>query len=260
MLPFPRLAGLMAVGALGAALMPSALAGAQSSDWPTYHHDQLRTADAQLPGQITSLHASWRWSVPQGHAQENLYAEPLIAGGLVIVTSESNWVYAVDAQTGSNVATSQQPTIGITSTPVIDTLRHELFVVAAIGTGAGRHHPVRHLIGLDLSSGVPLLDRVIEPGGSSNTYQLQRTALAETQGRIIVGYGGNAGDCGRYHGWLQSISASNPKGAIRSFEVDRQPGENMGAFWMGGAAPSIDAAGNVWAADGNGSACDPSSP
>jgi outer membrane protein assembly factor BamB len=40
---------------------------------------------------------------------------------------------------------------------------------------------------------------------------------------------------------------------VRSFVVDSASGQSQGAVWMGGAAPAIDAAGNVWVTSGNGS-------
>jgi hypothetical protein len=40
---------------------------------------------------------------------------------------------------------------------------------------------------------------------------------------------------------------------MESFIVDSAPGERQGAIWMGGAAPALDGAGNVWVTSGNGS-------
>ena len=265
--------------ATGGVLGAAPLAEAATTDWLTYHHDGLRTADAVLPGALTSLTTAWQWNVPQPLQDQNLYAEPLIADGLVIVTSESNWVYAISATTGQlvwstnlghpeipaagvcgNVQTASQPSIGITSTPVIDQQRGELYVVAAIGTGTGYHDPVRQLFGLNLLTGATELNRNVEPLGASDTYQLQRTALAEDRGNILIGFGGNSGDCGTYHGWLESVSASSTTAPIARFEVDSGPGQNQGAIWMGGAAPTVDGAGNVFVATGNGSSCSPTSP
>jgi outer membrane protein assembly factor BamB len=42
-------------------------------------------------------------------------------------------------------------------------------------------------------------------------------------------------------------------GSPAEFADDAAPGEDQGAIWMGGAAPVIDASGNVWVEAGNGS-------
>ena len=129
----------------------------------------------------------------QGLGARDLYSEPLVAKGLVIVTSDSNWIYALRVSDGSlawqvqvgppevprksvcgDVQTANQPTIGITSTPVIDETRNEIYAVAAIGTGAGAHTPVRHLFGVDLTTGAVEFDRAVEPQPTPNPYLLQR--------------------------------------------------------------------------------------
>ena len=104
------------------------------------------------------------------------------------------------------------------------------------------------------------MHRSVEPGGIPDTYQLQRAALAEDKGNILIGFGGNAGDCGTYHGWLESVSGTSASAPINSFEVDSGPGQNQGAIWMGGAAPTVDASGDIFIATGNGSSCASSSP
>jgi polyvinyl alcohol dehydrogenase (cytochrome) len=48
-----------------------------------------------------------------------------------------------------------------------------------------------------------------------------------------------------------SVKASGSTPDI--FTVDSQPGNSQGAVWMGGAAPVVDAKGNVWVSVGNGS-------
>ena len=104
-----KLAVVQAVVTLGLLVgLPSA--GAATSDWPTYHHDDLRTADATIPGTLTSLTPTWQWNVPQAAQDQDLYASPLIADGLVVVTSESNWVYAAPqrSQRLESAATSRR--------------------------------------------------------------------------------------------------------------------------------------------------------
>jgi outer membrane protein assembly factor BamB len=49
------------------------------------------------------------------------------------------------------------------------------------------------------------------------------------------------------------IAAPETGGKPRTFTVDSASGESQGAVWMGGAAPVVDASGDVWVATGNGS-------
>jgi hypothetical protein len=70
-------------------------------------------------------------------------------------------------------------------------------------------------------------------------------------GRVVFGYGGNYGDCGAYRGWVVSVPEAG--GTAADFGVDGGSGESQGAVWMGGAAPVVDAKGDVWVTAGNGS-------
>ncbi len=87
------------------------------------------------------------------------------------------------------------------------------------------------------------------PGGGATVNQLQRAGLALDGGRILIGYGGNDGDCSTYWGWLVSAPTDGTTG-LGSFQVDASHRE--GAIWAAGNAPPVDAAGNVFVATGNG--------
>jgi hypothetical protein len=63
--------------------------------------------------------------------------------------------------------------------------------------------------------------------------------------------GGNYGDCASYRGRVGSVAEAGSK--PRFFTVDDQGGDSQGAIWMGGAAPVVSAAGDVWVSVGNGS-------
>jgi len=265
---------LLASAAVGLSVVLAApLAGAKASDWTTYHHDDQRTADAVMaPGKtFTSFTPAWTWHIPQGISAQTLYGEPLIAGGVVYVASNSNWVYALSASSGkllwqvrvgppehsqgNGVCGDIRPYLGIVSTPVIDLSRQELFVVAAIATDTDHRIPVRTLFGLNLQTGAIELSRDVEPQpGSPNPYLLQRAALAEVDNQIVIGFGGNDGDCGNYHGWLVSTAADSSSTAVHRYKVTSDkvnPGDDGGAIWMGGAAPTIDTSGNLLVATGN---------
>lgn len=118
--------------------------------------------------------------------------------------------------------------------------------------------PAHELIGLDLSTGKVDLTQDVDPPGSTPSALLQRTGLTLDAQRVVFAYGGNFGDCSTYHGWVESVPQSG--GAAKYFQVDSGAGESQGAIWMGGAAPVVDAGGDVWVEAGNGSVTSSSAP
>ena len=249
---------LVALGALPSGSPTSAGGATAGGNWTVYHHDP---AGRGVAGPINLSPARQAWASPALDGQ--LYGEPLVVGSTVIVATENNTVYALNANTGkvrwsTHVGTSVPssslpcgditPTVGITSTPVIDQGRQEVFVVA---DEQGPHAPLHQLVGLRLGSGTVLLRRTVDPPGINTAATLQRVALTLDNGNVIFGYGGNYGDCSTYHGWVVSVPETG--GALSTYEVDAAQGDDQGAVWMGGAAPVIDPQGNVWVAIGNGS-------
>jgi hypothetical protein len=139
--------------------------------------------------------------------------------------------------------------LGVTGTPVIDTGRSEVFVVATVAGGDGVSH---HLYGLDVTTGRVLLDGPgVDPPGARPFAEQQRAALALGNGRVYVAYGGLAGDCGPYRGWVASRTEDG--GGFVSWAV---PTARMGGIWAT-SGPAIDAAGTVWVAVGNSAETDP---
>jgi len=230
-----------------------------ASDWTVYHGNPLGNGVA--PGTETLSAVHQRWSSPVLDGQ--LYGEPLVAGNLVIVATEADVVYGLSASTGrvrwstrlgAAVPSSAlpcgdiSPTVGVTSTPVIDLARREVFVVDDEERDG---MPAHKLVGLQLGTGKVELRQNVDPLGAYTPAILQRVGLTLDGGRVVFAYGGNYGDCSRYHGWVVSVPEAG--GRLRTYEVDRPPGDSQGAVWMGGAAPVIDAQGDIWVAVGNGS-------
>ena len=256
----PALAGVSAgqAGPNGSSTA-SLSAAVTASDWTTFDHDSLRSGVD--PSGNSFSPATPAWTSPTFDGQ--LYGQPLVATGRVFVATENDTVYALAANTGAVLWSNHlgtplnpstvpglcgdiHPTVGITGTPVIDAARSEIFVVATVSAGSNAAH---QLIGLDIYTGTVLLNENIDPPGANPAFQLQRVSLALTDGRVIVGFGGNSGDCDPYHGLV--VSAPEDGSAPSTYTVANFPGDSQGAVWMGGAAPSIDAQGNVWVATGN---------
>jgi len=220
-------------------------------DWTTYHDVGTRTGavTAGPPlGRVRRL-----WSAPVDGA---VYAEPLVVAGRVIVATENDSVYAFDAVTGSRlwgvhlgtpVSGGSLPCgnidpSGITSTPVAEPRAGVIYTVMY---RSGFRHV---LVALDVSTGAVRWERPIDPPGSDYKTEQQRAALALSDGRVYVSYGGLFGDCGRYHGWVVGAPASGPTGPLVTYQV---PSQNQGAIWSP-SGPAVDAAGNLYVATGNG--------
>ncbi|HEV7958174.1 MAG TPA: PQQ-binding-like beta-propeller repeat protein, partial [Acidimicrobiales bacterium] len=208
------------------------------------------------------------WTSPALNGQ--LYGEPLVYDGRVYVATENDYAYALSATNGrvvwsrhvaSPVPSSElpcgdiSPTVGVTGTPVIDPSRDEIFFVADEQVG-GR--PEHWLIGLSTVSGALELRQRVDPPGSDPAAQLQRTGLNLTDGRVVFGMGGNDGDCSNYRGRIGSVAEGGSTPLF--FSVDGRGGDTQGAVWMGGAAPVVDAHGDVWVSTGNGSVHTDSQP
>jgi len=218
------------------------------------------------PSGVTFSPPNFAWKSPVLDGQ--VYGEPLEATGRVFVATENDTIYALAANTGAilwktNVGTPVPsgdlpcgnigPTVGITGTPVIDTSRGEIFAVADELSGGT---PAHVLVGLDIYTGSSRLAQGVDPPGQLTKAILQRTGLNLSNGNVVFGYGGNDGDCSTYHGWI--VSAPEGGGGAAYYDTTGSVGNGTeGAVWMGGAAPEVDAAGNIWAATGNGSSSSP---
>ena len=234
-------------------------AGAAGASWSTYHGDAAGTGVAAGYSRVITSSRAWVSRELDGE----LYGEPLVVGGDVIVATQRDVVYALSAGTGAvrwsrrladPVPSSDlpcgniSPDVGITGTPVIDVSRDEVFVVADELVGRRIEH---RLVGLDAQTGATMLSESVDPPGSDHAALLQRTGLTLDDGRVVFGFGGNYGDCGPYRGRVVAV----PEGGGRpeDFTVDARGGEREGAVWMGGAAPVVNAEGDVLVSVGNGS-------
>ncbi|GAB3802209.1 hypothetical protein GCM10028798_18960 [Humibacter antri] len=236
---------------------PSATPGT-SPLWAGYHADQARTAE--VAGSVPDP-ARRVWTAELGAA---VYGQPVVLGDTVIVGTESDDVVALNRSTGRRLWSHRLGTpltnvggragcgnidpLGITSTLAIDAELGEVFAVGEVANGGSVHH---RLVGLAIDTGRELLTENVDPplpAGEQSIHLLQRAGLAIGSGRVYIGYGGNIGDCGSYHGWLVGASETKP-GDLVSFEVARD-GEG-GAIWLSGGAPAIGGDGSVYVTTGN---------
>ncbi|HEY5447622.1 MAG TPA: hypothetical protein VIQ54_02690 [Polyangia bacterium] len=160
-----------------------------------------------------------------------LYMEDGPAGkGAFFIATTSNDVYALDETTGAvvwqhNIGPAPGVTgvgcgsiapVGIISTPVIDAASRTIFVAGGVGDAATIMHHEVHALNVDTGAerlGWPVdVSTLTAPGGITfNTpAQNQRGALSLVNGILYVPYGGHAGDCNRYRGWVEAIKIADP--------------------------------------------------
>jgi PQQ-like domain len=157
----------------------------------------------------------------------HVYAQPLFwrtpgpTSGRLLVATEDNNVYALDATTGTQVWTRSlgKPVprsalrcgnidpLGVTGTPVIDEATQSVYLDAAVADPSGPRHRI-----FALSPGWPIdvadaLRGAPQPFNSRD--QNERGALTIVDGMLYVPFGGHFGDCGDYHGWVVGVSLPN---------------------------------------------------
>jgi outer membrane protein assembly factor BamB len=247
---------------LGCAAALALLPTSGLADWTTYHLDNARTGNDTTDPAATTVTSAWNTTVVG-----EVYAEPLIVGNTVLIATEQNNVYGLDAASGavlwSNtslgapVPQSSLPCgninpVGITGTPVVDTASGLMYVVATLAAPSMHYE----LYAINITTGVTAWQETIAPAGFNFIYQGQRGALALANGRVYIPFGGRSGDCGTYSGWVVAALASGP-GSVLTFSLPNGPA--MGGIWASGGS-SVDASGNIYVTTGNtscGANCNP---
>jgi outer membrane protein assembly factor BamB len=228
----------------------------------TQHHNHLSRDGLYIDPAFTTANAAGltRDLAFNGAVEGDIYAQPLyIEGGprgraVVIAVTESNNVYALDAETGDivwemnvapPVAASSLPCgdlspFGITGTPVVDLPSRALFFNGI--TENFSSSTVEHLVfSLNVDTGavnpgwpVNVNNNAVFGGTKfSSLAQGERGALTVIGSMLYVPYGGLYGDCGTYYGWVVGMPLTNPSNGIVAWATSARGG---GAWSVGGIA------------------------
>jgi hypothetical protein len=228
----------------------------------------------------------------QVYAQPLYLSGVSIGGGthnVVYVATEHDSVYAIDADSGNVYAQVSlipsggttvssadlgvggcgdiDPEVGITGTPVIDPASNTLYVVSKSKVNGSITQYLHALNARTLAenSGSPVQIQASVPGAANDgngttvtfnpTMENQRPGLALENGHVLIGWGGHC-DNAPYHGWLMSYNAATlAQEAVWNTTPNGKAGATdtpAGGIWMSGAAPAVDANGNIFVATGNG--------
>jgi hypothetical protein len=268
-------------------------------DVTTYHNDNARTglnaAETLLkPSNVNSAGFGKIFS----HAVDGyVYAEPLIANNVTIsghgvqngvhdvvfVATQHDTVYAFDSNSadgananplwsvslippgGSTVPWGDVgtqdivPEIGISGTPVIDTVSQTIYVLAKTKENGGY---VQRLHALSLGTGAekfggPVVISASVSGtgdGSQNGVvpfdalrEHNRPGLLLLNGVVYIGWASH-GDNGPYHGWVIGYNAST---LAQTATYNTTPNGGLGGIWMAGAGLATDGT-SIFLETGNG--------
>jgi len=231
-----------------------------NGSWPVYHHDNAHTgSDPTLPS-VTSVTVGWTSAT----LDAEVYAEPLISGGIVYVGTLNNSVYALNQTDGSQVWHVNLSTPkasgwvcgnvapqGILGTPVLDVAANRIYVATLSSDNIYR------VIGLNLLTGATVLTTAIPASigtGFDWKIQQQRGALALANGYVYVPFGGRAGDCfdgsTPYYGWVVGV----PIDGVSALSVFQTP-SGAESVWAAGGVVVDDSSHNVFFATGNAIPC-----
>jgi len=240
-----------------ALIAPATPNSTPTSLWPTYHLNAARGGFDSTEPSFRSMRSAWT----AGPLDGAVYAEPLVDGSDVIVATENDSVYALDASTGapqwhanlgaprtSNFPCGDIKPLGITGTPVIDA--GYLYVLAEIQTSPSTY--TFNLAKLDPATGSVLYNKVVTPAGMDANTQQERSALNVSKGNVVITWGGLDGDCGTYHGYIETVSESS--GTVQHAWHDTM-NDNEGGMW-GPSGAAVSGYGNIFVSTGNGSSSD----
>ena len=256
---------LIAATAVVAPIAPAqhSAKAALNTSWTQYHYDDAHTGSVPGLPQVQTVNAGWASTA----LDQEIFASPLVFNGVVYAATLNNTVYALNESSGAiiwskHVGTPRtsgwgcgniNPT-GILGTPIIDPAAKILYAVAEISTGT--NSAVYRLFALNLAaSGAVLWSSNLAPGGFDWTIEQERGALALHGGYVFVPFGGRAGDCGNYHGYVMAVPTGGTSHSVTGVWVTQSSG--MG-IWSGGGIVVDDATGNLFVSTGNGtgSGCD----
>lgn len=261
------LCALLALAAVGA--------GAARAAGVTNAADDMRTGwysdQSSLTPQLVSGGTFGQlWSAA---VDGQVYAQPLLANGTLLVATENNKVYGLNPGTGAlkwtlNLGTPWKaadigcgdltPNIGVTATPVVDAatntayLTHKTYASGTTGPAA------YWLDAIDLTTGAQKAGFPVRLSGTAQnasaqtfnpTTELQRPGLLLMDGVVYAAFGGHC-DITPYQGWVFGVSTG---GVVKARWVANQTGNGAG-IWQSGAGLTSDGSGRILLSTGNGGA------
>ncbi|MEV6329021.1 choice-of-anchor D domain-containing protein [Streptomyces sp. NPDC051909] len=255
--------------------VPAPAAPRLAADQTTISHDTFRTGwDRDEPGlapdQVSSSDFGQQFSTT---VDGQVYAQPIVVGSTLVVATENNKVYGLDAASGKVNWTKSTgapwpaaaiscgdlvPNIGVTSTPVYDPASGALYLTSKVNDGADDQHPSWYVHALDPATGAERSGwpvkiagaPVNDPGRAFNPYTAaQRPGLLLMGGSVYAAFASHC-DHGPYVGYVLGVNTATRRTTLWATEDSSANG--MAGIWMSGGGLVSDGPGRILFSTGNG--------
>jgi outer membrane protein assembly factor BamB len=262
---------MLCVAVIAALLVP----GAAAADDTTSGYSTLRTGwDPNEPGLVPSqVSASDFGRLFTTQLEGQIYAQPIVAAGVVVAVTEANNAYGLDPVTGAkkwevNVGPAWPsatvgcgdltPTIGATATPVYDPATGAVYFTAKVNNGPDARNPNWYMHALDVKTGVERagFPTVIKGAPSNNPSvpfnpmtAMQRPGLLLLDGVIYAGFASHC-DYTPYVGYIVGVNGST--GRQTTLWSTEGGASDEAGIWQSGAGLTSDGPGRIIVATGNG--------
>ncbi len=203
-----------------------------------------------------------------------VFAQPIVAGSTLVVATQNDYVYGLNAVTGAVRwsrslgapwptatlnCTDVEPSVGVMSTPVYDPSTGTVYLVAEeIPPGADPYHPAFYMHALSARSGRERRGWPVQIQGTpvndptkqfKALDQWQRAGLLLLGGSVYVAFGSHC-DFVPYSGYVVGINAAT---RAQKMWTDESGITNAQAgIWQGGGGLMSDGPGRIFFASGNG--------
>jgi hypothetical protein len=271
-------AKVVAAAALAVLAVAASLVGAtwSSADDGTVSYDSLRTGwDPNEAGlSPTNVSAPDFGQLFSTKLDGQVYAQPVVSNGVVLVATENDSVYGLDPVSGAikwqrNVGAAWPastigcgdltPTIGITSTPVVDAATGTAYFTAKVNDGASATTPHWYMHAISLADGTeragfPRSIAGSPSNGPTTTFDaetaMQRPGLLLLGGVVYAAFGSHC-DKGPYVGYVVGVNATTGT-QTAMWATEAGSSTNEAGIWQSGGGLVSDGPGRIILTTGNG--------
>jgi hypothetical protein len=278
-----RLARQLLGAVLGAFLVAPSVAvvvpPAADADVVTVSSDSLRTGwdgnEPELTAQPVASDGFGQLFATKVDGQ--VYAEPVISDGVLVVATENNVVYGLDPVTGAvkwqtpqellgppwptTAATCNdlRPNAGVTATPVVD--NGVVYLTAKTWDGTDAANPTWWMHALDVTTGAEEPGWPVALAGSPSNdpthpfqpqMQLQRSGLLLMDGVVYAAFASHC-DNTPTRGYVMGVrTGATPALSAMLTLAPNDPVNGQTGIWMSGSGIMSDGSGRLFVATGNG--------